>query len=151
MTQIHAVQPMSENTICTASVTIVDADIDSAEALQALIRGLPGVASVRAVDSTEAAVSLLAGALTADVYGYAAPGMSREVVLIDLADMPTDERRARETIANLRAASPGVALVMLCVYPEHSRGPICGLADVCLPKDTSLAELRSLLAGLRSS
>lgn len=148
MVLMNAPQPTNDHNICNASVTIVDADVDSAEALQALIGALPGVASVRTAPTADAALALLAG--DAEVYGYALPaGHIQQVVLLAFADVQGDAANATETIARLRAVSPDVAIVLLCVYPEHARGPICELADICLPKDTSPVELRALLHGLR--
>lgn len=141
MSMMNASPPPDNAAALHASVTIVDDDVDSAEALQALVSAHPGVVSVRTVASAAGAVALLRG--DAEVSAFSVP--ARQIVLIDLHQ---DDPTAQATLEGLRADLPDAAVVLLCLYPEQSRGAVCSLADRCVPKDTTPADLRDLLDDL---
>ena len=135
--------PHDNHTALRASVTIVDADIDSAEALQALIEGFPGVKYVHTVTSPAAAIELLAGG--PDVVAFDGGSPVRQIVLVDARQ---EESAARATLELLRSELPQATIVLLCVYPDQSRRTVCTLADRCMPKDTTLEDVRALLCDL---
>lgn len=148
MSLMNAVSPYDISAVSLASVTIVDANADAAEALQALVSAYPGVAEVRVVSSPAEAVALLSDGDQVTAYAASPVPAMRRIVLIDLRQ---DDPSAPETLASLRAELPDAAVVVLCLYPEHADSPVCSLADRCVPKDTTPSDLSTLLDDLLGS
>jgi DNA-binding NarL/FixJ family response regulator len=145
MSLMNATPPYDIPAVSPASVTIVDANVDAAEALQALVSAYPGVVEVRTVSSPADAVALLAADEQVVAYAVSSIPAMRRIVLIDLRQ---DDPSAPETLASLRAELPDAAVVVLCLYPEQLGGAVCSLADRCVPKDTTPSDLRDLLDDL---
>jgi DNA-binding NarL/FixJ family response regulator len=131
------------------SVTIVDADADSADALRALVSACPDVRNVETVASADEAIARLSDDAEVAAYALVTEPPTRRIVFIDLRP---DDPEAWHSVTALRSSLPDVAIVMLCIYPEQSCSTaLCERVDRCVPKDTSPADLRALLADLMTT
>ena len=110
-----------------APVLLIDANEDCREALGMLIDDIPGVGPVRTAASATDALPIARAESPAIIY-FDAPRTPDSV----------------DVVKALRAASPGSAVVLLCLYPEHLQPGMAAVVDHCLHKDVSYAELESI-------
>jgi len=110
-----------------APVLLIDADEDCREALGMLIDDIPGVGPVRTAASATDALPIARAESPAIIY-FDAPRTPDSV----------------DAVKALRAASPGSAVILLCLYPEHLQPGMAAVVDHCLHKDVSYAELESI-------
>jgi hypothetical protein len=139
------------------NILIVETDSDCADALQALMEGLPCVGSVQTTQTLAAARELLDAA--PEVVAFAGHGAGHpavtaaapDVIFFDGGLTATDEVGLRATLVEVRRRLPDATVVLLCVYPDHCHVSLSGLIDSCIPKDTNARELRALLDDLCAS
>lgn len=146
----------SAGSVGSIDIMIIDADTDCAEALQLLLSDVPGVGYVQTAATAHEAIDALQmqPADGPDVVAYGreildpdhAP--ARQVVLLDTKVDQAREAASHETIMALRQHMPEVTIVLLCLYPDSARATVCTIADRCVPKDTSHADLRALIDDL---
>ncbi|HEX5166732.1 MAG TPA: hypothetical protein VFV93_15110 [Thermomicrobiales bacterium] len=138
-----------------ANILIVEQDADCADALEAILADLPGIATVQTAETTGDALSLLNDAED-DVVGFGIACVippAPDVIFIG-ADQPDSNDVAFEllqTLTTLRRRVPDASIVLLCVYPSQYRDVLGDLIDGCIRKDTSARELHMLIDDLRAA
>jgi len=149
------VSTFDPNNTAIANILIVEHDEDCADALEALLTDLPGVAHVKTAGTASAAFELLDD--TDDVVGFSADtevvAATPDIIFIGAhqPDTFTSGQELIDTVTALRKRVPNASIVLLCVYPNQYRDTLGELVDGCIRKDTSARELRELIDGLRAT
>lgn len=140
-----------------ASILIVEHDADCADALEAILADLPGIATVQTAVTAGDAFDLLDNGAY-DVVGFRSlqdivPASIPDVIFIGAHQPDTSDVALEllDTLKSFRNRAPDASIVLLCVYPSQYRDALGGLVDGCIRKDTNARELRALIDDIRAT
>ena len=135
-THSAALRQASARPTTLANLLLIEHDDDCADALDVLLRALPGVRSVRVASSAQQALAALMH------------GQLPDMILLDACrgDVPLIT-----ALQALRVAAPRAVIVLLAVYPEALLPQVATLVDATISKDTRRSELVEVLERLRAA